>query len=324
MRIIYSIKKISVLYFLLLCLNWYGASAHVRDTTYLESPVTITTETGELAGTLTLPDRAGGSIALIIAGSGPTDRNGNSFATQNNAYQMLARELANKGISSVRYDKRGIGGSAKAMKKEIDLRFDDYINDAVAWIEWLKKDKRFSSITVIGHSEGSLLGMAAAAKTSVSKYVSIAGTGLPIDEVLKTQLKAGNPEMYDLSLPVLDSLKQGLTVKNIDRKIMMLFRPSVQPFMISWIKYDPRVEIKKLKIPVLIIQGTNDMQVSVDNANNLKAALPAAQLVLIENMNHVLKIIVGDRVANEATYHEPLRPLAPTLSETIVKFISSS
>lgn len=316
--------KIKVFLFLLFFSIGSLATAQSRDTTFMESPIKLTTDKGEIAGTLTLSDKGPkGPVVLIIAGSGPTDRNGNSIFTQNNCLQMLAQQMANLGVASVRYDKRGIGQSAKAMKSEIELQFEDYINDAVAWIELLKKDERFGSVIVMGHSEGSLIGMVAALRTGANKFISIAGTGKPIDEILKDQLKAGNMELYNLSVPVLDSLKQGLTVKNIDRKIMMYFRPSVQPYMISWIRYDPRVEIKKLKIPVFIIQGTNDFQVSVEDAKMLSQALPSAKLLMIENMNHPLKIIVGDLEANKATYHEPMRPLAPGLVEAIVRFISS-
>jgi uncharacterized protein len=317
-------KKIKILIYVLLCLNWYGAFAQTRDTVFTESPITLTAGSDQIAGTLTLSDRGpGGPVVLIIAGSGPTDRNGNSPFTQNNGYQMLARGLANAGIASVRYDKRGIGASRNALKREIDLRFEDYINDAAAWIELLKKDKRFSKIIVAGHSEGSLIGMVAAAKAGADKYISIAGTGFPIDEILKTQIK-DNAELYDLAVPVLDSLKQGHTVKKVDLKLFTIARPTLQPYMTSWMKYDPPAEIKKLKIPVLIIQGDNDFQVSVEDAKKLSAALPAAQLLIIKNMNHVLKIIEGDREANAATYKEPMRPLSTELLDAIIKFVGKN
>jgi uncharacterized protein len=307
--------------FLLLCIIGYLAAAQPRDTNFIESPIKVAVENGESAGTLTLPGVRGGPVALIISGSGPTDRNGNSIFSQNNALRMLAHELTNMGIASVRYDKRGIGESAKLMKKESDLRFEDYINDAVAWVHLLKKDERFSSVTIVGHSEGSLIGMVAAFRAGADKFVSVAGPGRPIDVTLKEQLKTGNAELYDLAVPVLDSLKMGLTVKNIDRKLMMYFRPGVQPYMISWIKYDPPAEIKKLKIPVLIVQGTKDLQVPVSDAALLYTSARSPQRVLIENMNHVLKLVEGDREANEKTYHEPARLLAPTLAFTIGSFI---
>src|SRR5688572_4128984 len=192
-RITFLMIKIRVLSFLLFCMTWQLTIAQSRDTTFKESPIKLTTDKGEIGGTLTLSDKGPkGPVVLIIAGSGPTDRNGNSIFTQNNCLQMLAQQMANLGIASVRYDKRGVGQSAKAMKSEIELRFEDYINDAVAWIELLKKDERFGSVIVLGHSEGSLIGMVAALRAGAKKFISIAGTGKPIDEILKDQLKADN------------------------------------------------------------------------------------------------------------------------------------
>lgn len=305
-----------------LLLHVMTLTAQTVDSSYNESDIQLKTDSGAIAGTLTLPGKQTGvPVALIIAGSGPTDRNGNSAFTRNDALKLLAHALAGNGIASVRFDKRGIGGSMKAGKKEADLRFETYINDAADWIRLLKQDKRFSKIVVIGHSEGSLIGMVAAAQAGADQFVSIAGTGRPIDEVLKEQLKTASEDLYQLSLPVLDSLKQGHLVNKVDGRLFTLFRPSVQPYMISWLRYNPQEEIKKLSIPVLIVQGTNDIQVPAVDAEKLAAAKPEAKLLLIEDMNHVLKIIRGDRQANIATYKDPSLPLAEQLVTGIVSFI---
>ena len=305
-----------------LLLHVMTLTAQTVDSSYNESDIQLKTDSGAIAGTLTLPGKQTGvPVALIIAGSGPTDRNGNSAFTRNDALKLLAHALADNGIASVRFDKRGIGGSMKAGKKEADLRFETYINDAADWIRLLKQDKRFSKIVVIGHSEGSLIGMVAAAQAGADQFVSIAGTGRPIDEVLKEQLKTASEDLYQLSLPVLDSLKQGHLVNKVDGRLFTLFRPSVQPYMISWLRYNPQEEIRKLSIPVLIVQGTNDIQVPAVDAEKLAAAKPEAKLLLIEDMNHVLKIIRGDRQANIATYKDPSLPLAEQLVTGIVSFI---
>jgi pimeloyl-ACP methyl ester carboxylesterase len=311
-------------HFLLLLLLSGGASnllAQKRDTLYTEKPITLKTATGEISGTLTLPDRKGAPVALIIAGSGPTDRNGNSMFTNNNSLQMLARALANAGIASVRFDKRGVAKSTQALKNEADLRFEDYIKDAAAWIQLLKKDKQFNGVIVIGHSEGSLIGMVAAATAGAKKFVSIAGTARPIDEILMEQLQTSSKELHDMSVPIVDSLKKGLLVTNVDKKLATIFRPSVQPYMISWLKFNPQKEIKKLNMPVLLVQGTNDIQVPVEDAKLLSAAKPAAQLKLIQNMNHVLKQVEGDREANAASYKDPSLPISPGLIDAITVFI---
>ncbi len=291
------------------------------DSTFIETSVILHTTTGDIFGTLTIPKKLNKiPVALIIAGSGPTDRNGNNQMMKNESLRMLAYSLSNNGIASLRFDKRGIGESMSAGKKESDLRFEDYINDAKAWIELLKKDDRFSKVIVIGHSEGSLVGMIASA-TLTNGFVSIAGAGRSADKIIKEQL-AGQPKaVQDLCFPIIDSLVLGKTVKHVNPSLYSLFRPSVQPYMISWFYYDPQAEIKKLNIPVLIVQGTNDIQVSEEEANLLSKANTHAQLVLIKNMNHIFKIIDGDKNENIASYNEPLLPISDELANSIVAFI---
>ena len=291
-----------------------------NDSLYKELPVTLHTATGDLFGTLTVPvQKTRMPVALIIAGSGPTDRNGNNPMMKNESLHKLAIALADSGIASLRYDKRAIAESKAAAKSEADLRFDDYVADARDWISLLRKDNRFSRIIVIGHSEGSLIGMVAAHKNA-DAFVSIAGAGRPADKILKEQLDKQPQAVKDLSFPIIDSLVAGKTVRTVNPMLFSLFRPSVQPYLISWFKYDPAVEIRKLSIPVLVIQGTNDIQVSMEDAQ-LLAKAGKAPLVAIDHMNHIFRIVEGDRNANIATYNDPSLPIAGELSDSIVRFI---
>ncbi|MBN1250790.1 MAG: alpha/beta hydrolase [Bacteroidales bacterium] len=295
-----------------------------NETTFSESEIILKTSTGDIYGLLTIPNNLKKTpIVLIIAGSGPTDRDGNSpINLHTNAYKMLSEELAINGISALRFDKRGIGISKSAMTKESDLRFETYINDVVDWISLLKSDKRFSKIIILGHSEGSLIGMIAANQTKISGFISIAGVGNTADKVLQEQLiNKLPPQLLNESNKILDSLKLGKTVKNVNPYLFSIYRPSVQPYMISWIKYNPVKEISKLKIPTLIIQGTSDIQVKIDNANLLSASKPDAKLVIIENMNHILKESSIDIQENMATYNNPDLPLKSELSYKIIDFI---
>src|SRR6476620_1102817 len=295
--------------------------APLQDSSYQESPVVLHTSSGDIFGTLTMPQsKAGVPVALIIAGSGPTDRNGNNPMMKNESLHKLAMELADSGIASLRYDKRAIAESKAASKQEADLRFDDYVNDAKDWIGLLRKDKRFSRIIVIGHSEGSLIGMIAA-NQNADGYVSIAGAGRPADKILKEQLDKQPQAVKDLSFPIIDSLVAGKTVSNVNPLLYSLFRPSVQPYIISWFRYDPSVEIRKLSIPVMIIQGTNDIQVPVQDAVLLSKASKHSQLVEIEKMNHIFRIVEGDRNANIATYKDASLPISAELTRSIVSFI---
>jgi pimeloyl-ACP methyl ester carboxylesterase len=294
-------------------------------------PAQLITPTGTIAGTLLVP-AAGGKIpvVLIIAGSGPTDRDGNSslLPGKGNTYKMLAEALAAGGVASLRYDKRALGESrAAAGGSEAGLRFDMYVDDAAGWIAQLRADARFSRVIVAGHSEGSLIGMVAANKAHANAFVSIAGIAHRASDVIRDQLRpqiGSMPALWQDSESILTSLEQGKIVDPLPASIeaipglALLYRPSVQPYMISWFKYVPSAEIAKLTIPVLLLQGTTDIQVSVDEAKALKAAKPDAELVLIEGMNHVLKTAPADRSQNMATYSNPDLPIVPEVPKAIL------
>jgi len=296
-------------------------AAAERDTAFTESNFVLHTATGDISGTLTIPAAAAGKIpvALIIAGSGPTDRNGNNPMMKNESLKLLAHGLAKLNIASLRFDKRGIGESKAAFTNEANLRFEDYINDARGFIDTLKKDQRFKKVIVAGHSEGSLIGMIAALKKA-DGFVSISGAGRSADKILKEQLASQPAIIKDSSYPIIDSLVLGKTVQNVPKMLFALFRPSVQPYMISWFHYDPQTEIKKLTMPVLILQGTNDLQVTVEDANLLAKSNTKAKLTLIKNMNHVFRIVEGDRKANLATYITA-DPISEELITTIAAFV---
>jgi pimeloyl-ACP methyl ester carboxylesterase len=244
------------------------------DSNCVETKITLETKTGRLFGTLCTPKKfVSGPVALIIAGSGPTDRNGNSsLGLSTDAYKILAHKLSDENIATVRFDKRGIGESGLDMKSESDITFDDFIDDAIAWCKMLKSDKRFTKVIIIGHSEGSLIGMVAAKNGNADKYISIAGAGESLDETLKRQLESLPNEEKESAYKIIDSLDAGKKVNHVDTGFYALFRPSVQPFLISLFKYDPKTEVTKLAIPVLIIQGTNDIQITVDDAKALHNA----------------------------------------------------
>jgi uncharacterized protein len=282
----------------------------------------IHTFTGTIYGTLQVPSAEKPvPVVLIIAGSGPTDRNGNNPQMQNNSLKMLADSLKSHGIASIRYDKRGIAASRDAGSEEADLRFDQYIEDACEWIRMLKKDSSYSKIIVAGHSEGSLIGMIAAERCQADGFISIAGAGRPADLVLKEQLSTQPVDIRLACYSIIDSLVAGNTVSEINPLLFSLFRPSVQPYMISWFKYNPQVEIAKLNIPVLVLQGTTDVQVKLEDAQLLVNSKKGARMKVIDGMNHVLKNASSMRQENLATYSNPTLPLNAVLVRNIVMFI---
>lgn len=279
-------------------------------------------EDGTLYGTLTLPPGEEKSpVALIFQGSGPTDRDGNNtIAGENNSLKMLAISLAKEGIASLRYDKRGIGESMDIIQNEEDLIFEDYIDDGVKWMEHLKKDERFNEHYIIGHSEGSLIGGVVARDTNVDGYISIAGVGTPAYSALERQLQQLPQYLYDKSVNIMNELKQGNLVSDVPKDLEDVFRRSVQPYLISWFKYDPVAILKKINAPILILQGDNDLQVTVDDAELLKEASDG-DLLIIEKMNHVLKDSPRNKKKNIKMYNKPEEPLHPELKETIIEFI---
>jgi pimeloyl-ACP methyl ester carboxylesterase len=285
-----------------------------------------------LDGTLTLPTVVKGPVpvVLLIAGSGPTDRDSNSPVpvggkpVQGSPFRILADSLARQGIAVARYDKRYSGTNAMVVGlaiKQVDHRFEYYVNDAVGFIRQLQADKRFSRVVVAGHSEGSLVGMLAATKTNADAFISLSGPGHNIADAIRPQL-AGLPEAQrDRAYRDLDSLRAGQTVREPPMMLMSLFGPSIQPYMMSWMKYDPAVEIKRFRGPVLLINGKRDIQTGVVEAEALKAARPDAQLLLYPNMTHMLKNADGETTAdNLKTYHDPARPLTPGLATEIAQF----
>ena len=215
-----------------------------------EKEISITSAGGsKLYGTL-LSKNNQQKIAIIVAGSGPTDRNGNStMAPPTNEYEMLAHSLDSQNIATFRYDKRGVAKSIFQDFKEKDIVFDDYVKDAEKIFDYLHDTLGFKNIYFIGHSEGSLIAMLASQKSKVKGYISIAGAGRPIDVILEEQMQHQPlPDSVKQQIPVIfNQLKQGKEVDNIPTDLAPLFRKSVQPYMISWLKYSPEKEIKKLK-----------------------------------------------------------------------------
>ncbi len=261
-------------------------------------------------------------VVLIIAGSGPTDRNGNNpMAGENNSLKMIAEGLALNGIASLRYDKRAIGESIDTLLSESDLRFETYINDAKVLFEYLKNDKRFSKVIIAGHSEGSLIGMVVAKKSNADAYISISGMGRTFDELIREQLSGQPDYVIKKSNEILDTLLKGKEYIDPPIYLNTLFRPSVQPYLISTFSYKPTKIISELKMPILILQGKNDLQVKVLDAENLKNAQANAKLVLFDKMNHVLKDCGTDSESNMAAYSNPNLPLAENFMKTITDFI---
>ncbi|WP_461451046.1 serine aminopeptidase domain-containing protein [Mucilaginibacter sp.] len=299
------------------------SAALPADPSVTETPITLKTLATTISGTLAIPNNTSGKIpvVIIIPGAGPVDRDGNSANGLNtNMYKMLAYSLGKNGIASVRYDKRMLGQIAGS-QKEKDLRFEDNVDDVVSLIDMLGSDERFSKIILVGHSDGSLVGMLAAHDEPIKGFISLEGYGVPGEKVLTEEFKDKPGFLSEGIKNVLDSLKRGKINYNVDPQLYATARPSIQSYIMSWCRYDPTNELHKLKIPILIVQGSNDLKVSIDNGQKLKNAKGSADYMLIRGMNYVLKDAPIDKEQNLATYKNPELPLSAEMVITVVDFI---
>jgi alpha-beta hydrolase superfamily lysophospholipase len=289
-----------------------------QDTTFTETELSIDKFTD---GTLTLPTEEYNKYLIIfIQGSGPTDRNGNQPMLQNDGIKKIARELAGNGIASFRYDKR-IFKAQKLQLSEKDMIFEDFVEDAKNVVMHFRKEKKFSNIIIAGHSEGSLIGMLAA-QEDADAFISLAGAADPIDEIITEQVTNMAPELGASARSAFDDLAKNGKTSNYSPMLEAIFRPSVQPFMSSWMKYDPSEEISKLQIPVLVVNGTSDIQVSEEQAQKLAESNENSELAILDQMNHIFrKIETKDRLVNTKSYNEPNLPLHPELVSILTEFV---
>jgi pimeloyl-ACP methyl ester carboxylesterase len=312
---------------LLAVLAMGSAMASTTSAVPVETLVEAPGPTGPLKGSMLAPPVSQGPVVLIIPGSGPIDRDGNSPAGVLAApYRLLAEALVARGITTVRIDKRGFAGSAGATPDGNAVTIPDYVTDVNAWIAVIRQGSGPSCVWLLGHSEGGLVALAAARNSHVCGLILVSAAGRPMGELLREQLKANpaNAPLLDQALPAIDALEAGKTVDaaTLPAPLLRLFNPRVQGFLISVFSYDPAQLIANYKKPVLIVQGLRDIQVREADAQLLKKADPTATLVLLPDVNHVLKSVTSDDVrSNIATYGNSGLPLAPGVVEAIADFL---
>lgn len=276
-------------------------------------------------GTILTPETETKSpLVILIASSGPADRNGNQQMMTNNHLKLLAEGLHQEGIATFRYDKRIIKQMKDRTINEESIRFDDFIKDAKDIVAYFRRSEAFSKIYIVGHGQGGLVGIIAAQEYGVDGFISIAGYGHSLDDAIIEQLSEQAPGLKDNARVAFDELATTGSTRNYSEGLASIFRPSIQSFLRSWMKYDPAVEIQKLNIPVLIIAGDKDVQVFPSEGKALKAAKPDATYTVIANMNHILKELKpsDDDLVNQKSYNEPRRPVIPALIEVVATFVN--
>lgn len=319
-------KHILLSLFVLVCFSSSGQQ--VKSLFYQEQELSLkATKGGTLSGTLTIPDSrdAGQTVVIIIAGSGAMDRDGNYYKTMyTNTHKFLAHDLAQRGIPVFRYDKRGIAASVSAGTDESKLTFDDYIQDLNDWITLLKTQQKFSNIVLAGHSEGTLIALVAGKKANVNAYVLLAPSGSPVDSLIAEQINDRMPSLNEQTASILAKLKNKETVANVPPELAGLFRPQVQPFLISMMAYHPGRELAGVTAPVLLILGDNDLQIKVTEMDKLLRVKPDATPVIIAGMNHPLKISEKDPVKNLQLYNSVTTPIAKAVPDHIQAFLKKN
>ncbi len=293
---------------------------------------------GLLKGTLTLPSEHGPlpnmtPVFLILPGSGPTDRDGNSpLGIAAAPYRLLAEALAKRGYPSVRIDKRGMFGSEGAVANPNDATIASYGDDLLAWATAIRKrlpaEKGTRSVIPIGHSEGGLVALAAMARMQgACGLILIASIGRPLDEVIREQLRANpaNAPFLEEAETALATLRRGkrVDVGAMNAALLPLFAPDVQSFLIDAMSYDPMKLVAQIRAPMLVVQGTRDLQVGVADARMLADAAPRSTLALVPDVNHVLKLVApDDPLANLATYADPNLPISSEVVDAVATFVA--
>jgi pimeloyl-ACP methyl ester carboxylesterase len=297
-------------------------------TFFLVSMVTVTTAQNFSATELTINRHVDGTLltpngiehpplVVFIAGSGPTDRNGNQALMKNDMLKKLAESLSERGIATFRYDKRVVK-QLRTRKLDKNIRFDDFVSDAKSVINHFKNT--YSNLIVAGHSQGSLVGLLAL-DAGANGFISLAGAANSIDQIILEQISKSAPFFTADTKRVLDLLKSGQTTTDFPPALSSIFNLDLQPFMSNWMQYNPKDLIKELEIPVLILNGTKDLQVAVTEAQQLKEAKEEAQLEIIENMNHLLFEINGDDLVNSKSYNDNSYAVMPKVIEIMTAFI---
>jgi pimeloyl-ACP methyl ester carboxylesterase len=297
-----------------------------------ESEIQAPGPNGPLKGLMLSPGTPDTPVVLIIPGSGPTNRDGNSLhGLDTDTYKLLAQGLAARGIASVRIDKRGLYSSHAAIPNSNEVTIADYASDVHTWAAAIHEKTGAKCIWLLGHSEGGLVAMVAAKDNppDVCGLMLVAAPGRKFGELIKDQLRSNpaNAPILDEALRDIDLLEAGkkVDVSATRPEITAIFPPAVQGYLIDLFSYDPPKVLAAYKGPVLILQGERDIQVAVDDAKLLKAADDNAKLVLLPDVNHVLKTVTADdRMANLKTYLDPKLPIAPGVVAAIADFVAAS
>jgi hypothetical protein len=275
---------------------------------------------GAIDAVLTIPpDVERPPVALLIAGSGSTDHDGNGPQVNPATLKKLSEQLVARKIATLRYDKRGAGGWKPEFGPPEDFRFKDYVDDATALINYLRSGGKFSKVILIGHSEGGLVAILTARRVPVDRLVLLATAARRQGDLVKAQLaKTLAPEVFKPIAAAIDAIMAGQIVDPPPRGLSI--PPPMQPGIASAFTEDPIDPLKLIEAPTLIVGGGRDRQVARLDFVALSAASPLAKTLWLPDMNHVL-VDVTDEADDLKAYNQPERALDATLIDTVAAFI---
>jgi alpha-beta hydrolase superfamily lysophospholipase len=269
----------------------------------------------------TPPDVARPPVALLIAGSGSTDHDGNGPQIKPATLKKLSEQLIARKIATLRYDKRGAGGWKPDFGRAEDFRFKDYVDDAAALVEYLRSSGKFSAVVLVGHSEGGLVAILTARRVPVDRLVLLATAARRQGDLLKAQLE--KTLAADAREPFVKAIDAIMAGQIVDPPPGLSIPPSMQPGIASGFLEDPIAPLKLLDLPTLIIAGGRDRQLARLDFAALAAASPLAKTLWLPDMNHVL-VDVTDEADDLAAYKQTERALDADLIETVAAFISQN
>jgi len=267
----------------------------------------------------TPPDVDKPPVALLIAGSGTTDHDGNGPQVKPGTLKKLSEQLVARKIATLRYDKRGAGGWKPEFGRPEDFRFVNFVDDAAALVNYLRSSGKFSKVIVVGHSEGGLVGILTTRRVPVDRLVLLVTAARRQGDLVKAQLEKTVPsDVFEPIAKAIDAIMAGQIVDPPPPGFSVA--PSMQPSIASAFTEDPIEPLKKITEPTLIIGGGRDRQVARVDFAALSAASPVAKTLWLPDMNHVL-VDVTDEADDIKAYSDTERALDPTMIDAVAAFV---
>jgi hypothetical protein len=278
---------------------------------------------GAIDAVLTVPaDVERPVVALLIAGSGSTDHDGNGPQIKPATLKKLSEQLVARKIATLRYDKRGAGGWKPEFGRAEDFRFKDYVDDAVALVDHLRAGGKFSKIVLVGHSEGGLVAILTATRVPVDRLILLATAARKQGDLLKAQMeKKLSADAFAPVARAIDAIMAGETVDPPPQGLAI--PPVMQPSIASALSADPVDPLLKLVVQTLIVAGGEDHQIARLDFLALSTAAPVAKTLWLPRMNHVL-VDVTDDADDLASYNQAERPLDADMIDAVSAFILAS